>query len=180
MTWLVSTLLALTACSPPDPVLSGIPEQPLLVPKAEAPERPSNEPAPYVKPDNVYVDVRHFCGQDLDAVRVELNDQLGDRQSVRELGAVDGRELQFIRGTVREVHGTIYMVAVPLIEPMYRRVALQQTGFPAFSGGVIRLSNEFRINNSWDFRRIRMKRVARDAEMVSELEAWRWIPRDRQ
>ena len=101
-------------------------------------------------------------------------------QAETRLRTVDGREIQFIRGTIREVEGTIYMVSVPLIEPMYRRVALQQTGYPAFSGGVIRLSNEFRINNSWDHRRIRMKRVARDAEMVSEVEAWRWIPRDRQ
>ena len=180
MTWLLSTLLALTACSPPDPVLSGIPDQPLLAPKADGTEDSSNEAAPYVKPADVYVDIRHLCGQRMDAVRVELNEPLGGRQSVRELGAVDGREIQYIRGTIRVVDGTIYMVSVPLIEPMYRRVAFQQTGFPAFSGGVIRLSNEFRINNSWDYRRIRMKRVSRDAEMVSEIEAWRWIPRDRQ
>lgn len=180
MTWFLSTLLALTACSPPDPVLSGLPDRPLLFPKANGTAKTTNEPAPYVKPADVYVDVRHLCGQRMDAVRVELNEQLGDRQNVRELGAVDGREIQFIRGTIREVGGTIYMVSVPLIEPMYRRVALQQTGYPAFAGGVIRLSNEFRINNSWDHRRIRMKRVARDAEMVSEVEAWRWIPRDRQ
>ena len=160
--------------------MSGIPQQPLLVPAADTPERSTKEPEPYVKPADVYVDVRHLCGQKLDSVRVELNEQLGDRQSVRELGEVNGRELQFIRGTVREVDGTIYMVSVPLLEPMYRRLALQQSGFPAFSGGVIRLSNEFRINNSWDFRRIRMKRIARNEEMVSEIEAWRWIPRDRQ
>jgi hypothetical protein len=180
MTWLLSILLGLTACNPPEPVLSGIPDQPLLAPKADVQQTTSNQAAAYVKPANVYVDVRHLCGQRLDAVRIELSDQLGERQSVRELGAVDGRELQFIRGSVREVGGTIYMVSVPLIEPMYRRVALQRTGFPAFSSGVIRLSNEFRINNSWDFRRIRMKRIDRDAEMVSEVEAWRWIPRDRQ
>jgi hypothetical protein len=180
MTWLLSILLGLTACNPPEPVLSGIPDQPLLVAKAELAETTSNQPTAYVKPADVYVDVRHFCGQRLDAVRVELSQQLGDRQSVRELGAVDGREIQFIRGSIREVGGTIYMVSVPLLEPMYRRVALQQTGFSVFSGGVIRLSNEFRINNSWDFRRIRMKRIERDAEMVSEVEAWRWIPRDRQ
>lgn len=180
MTWLQFILLGLTGCNPPEPVLSGIPDQPLLTPKADVQQPTPNQTAAYVKPADVYVDVRHFCGQRLDAVRVELTDQLGERQSVRELGAVDGREFQFIRGTVREVGGTIYMVSVPLIEPMYRRVALQQTGFPAFSTSVIRLSNEFRINNSWDFRRIRMKRIERDAEMVSEVEAWRWIPRDRQ
>ena len=180
MTWLLPTLLTLTACRPPDPVLSGIPDQPLLTPKAETPDLPSKQPAVYVKPSDVYVDIRHLCGQRLDAVRVELNEQLGNRQSVRDLGSVDGIEYQFIRGTIRVAEGTIYMVSVPLIEPMYRRVALQQTGFSAFSGGVIRLSNEFRINNSWDFRRIRMKRIARDAEMVSSVEAWRWIPRDRQ
>ena len=175
-------LFALLACDPPDPVLSGIPEGPILAPLA--PEAVDNERSEsvqtYVKPPEVHVDIRHLCGQQFDAVRADLIDQLGERQRVRVLDAVRGREIQYERGRVRVLDGVVYMMSVPLNEPMYRRVAFERTGFPAFSGAAIQLSGEYRITNEWDFRRIRMTRVARDAEMVNHVEAWRWLPRERQ
>ena len=60
------------------------------------------------------------------------------------------------------------------------REALQRLGFPAFTGGVIRTSRDYRINNVWDFRRVRMIRAGRDEEKVSQVEVWRWLPRERQ
>ena len=175
-------LLAMTiiGCDPPEPVLSGIPEAPLLKEADDSTPRTDREPEPYEKPGNVQVDVRYLCGQPLESIRTELIEQLGPRQNVRILDATRGREVQYTRGRIRVLNGVIYMVSVPLNEPMYRRVALEKTGFPPFSGSVIRLSGEYRINNQWDFRRIRMTRVARDAEMVNEVEAWRWLPRERQ
>ena len=175
-------LRVLLACDPPDPVLSGIPEGPLLAaPPASDVENDQPEPVEaYVKPPEVHVDIRHLCGQQFDAVRADLIEQLGERQRVRVLDAVRGREIQYERGRVRVLDGVVYMMSVPLNEPMYRRMAFERTGFPAFSGAAIQLSGEYRITNEWDFRRIRMKRVARDAEMVNHVEAWRWLPRERQ
>ena len=38
------------------------------------------------------------------------------------------------------------------------------------------LHREFRLNYEWDHRRIRLKRVDRDSELVKEVEAWKWVP----
>ena len=129
-------LRVLLACDPPDPVLSGIPEGPLLAaPPTSDVENDQPEPVEaYVKPPEVHVDIRHLCGQQFDAVRADLIEQLGERQRVRVLDAVRGREIQYERGRVRVLDGVVYMMSVPLNEPMYRRVAFERTGFPAFSG----------------------------------------------
>jgi hypothetical protein len=176
--WL--TILVLS-CSPPEPVLSGIPAAPILTPDAEEPAGPERSaPKVYVKPDGVDVDVRHLCGKRIEEVRAELHQQLGDQENVRDLSGNHGREIQYTRGRVRVADETVYMVSVPLNEPLYRREALQRLGFPAFTGGVIRTSRDYRINNVWDFRRIRMMRSGRDEEKVSKVEVWRWLPRERQ
>ena len=169
----------MSACSPPEPVLSGIPETPILEDAPAEPNATIKVPAPYVKPQEVYVDARYLAGKRFETVRDEIAEQMGQRQGQRLLGTTNGKEIQYIRGRLRLKDGVIYMVQVELPQPMHRREALQSTGFPAFTGGVIRFSGEYRINNQWDFRRIRMKREYRDAEMVSQVEAWRWNPRER-
>ena len=176
--WL--TILA-WACSPPEPVLSGIPSAPILSP-SDAVATPSVQEAPrvYVKPDGVDVDVRHICGKRLETVRTALHEQLGEQETVRDLSGNHGREIQFTRGRIRVADQTVYMVSVPLNEPLFRREALQRLGFPAFTGGVIRTSRDYRINNVWDFRRVRMIRTGRDQEKVNRVEVWRWLPRERQ
>ena len=174
--------LAILGCNPPEPVLSGIPETPLLSEK-EAPAKRTAEAqaqASYEKPGNVYVDIRYLCGQPFNAVRAELSDQLGTKQNERQLDALRGREIQYTRGRIRVADGIVYMVTIHLLEPMYRRVAFEKTGFPPFTGALIRLSNEYRINNEWDFRRIRLTRSGRDAEKVNEVQVWRWLPKERQ
>tara|TARA_B100000575_G_scaffold288200_1_gene287842 strand:+ start:473 stop:1012 length:540 start_codon:yes stop_codon:yes gene_type:complete len=173
-------VLLLGACESPAPVLSGIPEDPLLAAPDRVSEAAEPLPTPYTKPPEVWVDIRYLCGQPLTAVRADLLDQLGPQLRVRELDAVRGREIQYERGRVRVLNGVVYMMSIPLNEPMYRRVAFERTGFPAFSGSAIQLSGEYRMNNEWDFRRIRMTRVERDSEFVNHVEAWRWLPRERQ
>lgn len=172
--------LSVLGCRPPEPVLSGIPNAPILSATADDTVKPDRAPEPYAKTPDIYVDIRHLCGKPLERIKVELHEQLGQRQNVRALSGSQGQEIQFTRGRVRVHDGIVYMVSVPLNEPRYRREALQLTGFPPYSGGVIRTSREYRLNNQWDFRRIRMKRAGRDAEQVTEVEAWRWLPQERQ
>jgi len=180
MTFSLLLAAVFVACDPPEPVISGIPSQPLLsAPEEEAPKKPKVS-KPYVKPQDTYVDVRHLCGQRLESVRDHIHDQLGRRQNTRDLGEVLGREIQYTRGRIRVLDGVVYMMSIPLIEPMYRRQALQQTGFPAQTSNVLSYSGEFRINNQWDFRRIRLRRSQRDAETISEVDVWRWLPRERR
>ena len=171
---------ALTACDPPEPVISGIPSQPLLSPAEETEQKQPKAPPPYAKPTDVYVDVRHLCGKRFESIRDQLYEQLGAKQNTRDLGEVYGQEIQYTRGRIRILDGVVYMMSIPLLEPMYRRQALQQTGFPAQTSSVLSYSGEFRINNQWEFRRIRLKRSKRDAETVSEVDVWRWLPRERQ
>lgn len=175
--WVV--IIATMACSPPEPVLSGIPESPILKQAPSLDEKKPKTPAPYAKPEDVYVDARHFGGKRFEIVRDQVIDQMGQRQGQRVLSASQGKEIQYIRGRIRVKDGVIYMIQIDLPRAMLRREALQSTGFPAFTGGAIRFSGEYRINNQWDFRRIRMKREYRDAEMVNQIEAWRWNPRER-
>ena len=172
--------VAILGCSPLQPVLSGIPVAPILTKDPQAKDKVVSAPKVYIKADNVIVDVRHICGQTLDQVATLLHEQLGDRQSTRVLNSNLGVEYQYARGRIRVHGGVVYMMRVPLNQPHYRRKALQLMGFPAYTGGVIRTSGEYRINNAWNFRRIRLKRAGRDAEQVNELEAWRWLPRERQ
>ena len=177
--WLLISA-ALMACDPPEPVISGIPSQPLLSAADTTEQKKANTIKPYTKPKDVYVDVRHLCGKRFDAVRDQIHDQLGSKQNSRDLGEVSGTEIQYTRGRIRILDGVVYMMSIPLIEPMYRRQALQQVGFPAQTSSVLSYSGEFRINNQWDFRRLRLRRSARDAETVNEVDVWRWLPRERR
>ena len=170
----------LVSCDPPEPVISGIPREPLLAASQNETSKTVKQKRTYVKPEGVYVDVRHLCGQRMEAIRDHIHDQLGTRQNIRSLGEVLGREIQFTRGTIRVLDGVVYMMSIPLIEPMYRRQALQTIGFPAQTTSVLAYSGEYRINNQWDFRRIRMRRSKRDAETISEVDVWRWLPRERR
>mgnify|MGYP001229975055 CR=1 FL=1 len=178
--FLIIAVLSL-GCDPPEPVLSGIPANPILEEQNEEDDNgAAKAPRTYVKAEDVTIDVRHICGKNIDNVRTQIHEQLGTKQSVRMLKGNHGREIQYTRGRIRVHDDVVYMVNIPLNEPLYRREALQQLGFPPFTGGVIRTSREYRINNAWDFRRIRMKRAGRDAEKVTEVEVWRWLPRERQ
>jgi hypothetical protein len=179
LSWLIISL-AWLACDPPEPVISGIPSEPLLSEATKKEAAPARTPKPYSKPDGVYVDVRQLCGKRLEAIREHIHEQLGTQQNIRDLDARSGREIQYTRGRIRVLNGVVYMMSIPLIEPMYRREALQKTGFPAQTSSVLSYSGEFRINNQWDFRRIRLKRTERDAETISDVDVWRWLPRERR
>ena len=96
-----------------------------------------------------------------------------------ELPGDNGTELRFVRGAVRVVDDRVYMVRVPLPEPVRRGAALEAVGLLSSTGKYLILHREFRLNNERGFRRIRMRRLDRDSELVTEVEAWRWIPGER-
>jgi hypothetical protein len=172
----------LAGCSQTEPVLSGIPEAPILAELGSGDEqndkkRPKGQ---YIKAADVYVDIRHIGGQQFDQIRDIIDDQMGPLQNRRVVSEIDGEELQFIRGTIRVVNGRVYMVRIPLTQPLRRTEALQSAGFPPFTKSVIRSHREFRLNHEWGFRRLRLRRVGADDERVTHVEAWKWLPRERQ
>lgn len=173
----------LSGCRQETPVLTGIPEEALLEGTASAAERrdqltedlPEVDTTPYAIPEGVYVDVSRLTSRPFRDSRDEIGDQLGELVSTRTLH--DGvTEMTFERAVVRMSDDRIFMIRVPLPEPMRRSESLQLLGFPLFVDRYLSFHREFRLNHEWDFRRIRLKREAPGSEMITEIEAWRWIP----
>lgn len=183
-------LLLLTACTTGEPVLQGVPGTPLLVPpeageeeavaSSEAPpDGRSANPELYQKAANVWVDINFLAGKSWSEVRGEANSQLGPLTESVDLPGDNGVELRFTRGAVRVADDRVYMVWVPLPEPTRRGEALEAVGLLPSTSKYLILHREFRLNNERGFRRIRMRRLDRDSEFVTEVEAWRWIPGER-
>ncbi len=185
MRHVVTTLMltGLLCCQEPEPVLPGIPPEALLAGTSSAEERreqltedPPQEIAPaYTRAPGVYLDVHYLGGRSFQESRQEVLEQLGALLSSRALHN-EGTEMTFERGIIRVSDEQIYMISVPLPEPLRRSEALQLLGFPPYVDRYITLHREYRLNHEWGFRRIRMKRQDRDSELVTNVEAWRWIP----
>lgn len=172
-------LTGLCGCSDPEPVLRGVPDQALLAEGGGVGLAAEAEAPGYVKPEGIYVDVRHLGGRSFDGSRDVIANQLGTLLESTGLGGEDGRELTFERATLRVVDDLVYMVRVPLPEPLRRTDALELLGFPIQTDEAIVLHREYRLNHEWGFRRIRMMRVGTDNELVHTVEAWRWVPGER-
>jgi hypothetical protein len=125
------------------------------------------------------VDVAHFAGRSLDAVRGELEEQLGEILEVVELSQRDGREIRLGRGLVREVNGGIYLVRVELPHPMRRSEAMRRVGLPPQVRKWLGFTNEWRASWLYGFERVRMGREERDSEFVVWVEALKSNPRKR-
>ncbi len=179
---LALALVALAGCGPEEPVLQGVPAEALLASQPSAEQRAAsadrlNRSAtePYLKPEGVYVDVLYLGGASFRLNRDVLADQLGALQAVEDLP--DGAQrARFERGEVQVKDDAIYLVTVPLPQPLRRSEALNALGFPAYVGRYVSLHREYRLNNTWGFRRLRLKRQSPEDELVTELEAWHTVP----
>jgi hypothetical protein len=170
-------------CVDEEPVLIGIPQEALLNGQAEEtkPGAPAAKPpVHYKKSKAVYVDVRFLGGKPFLQVRDILTDQLGPLQGHQQIDSKAGESLEFLRGSVRVIKGTVAMLNIPLPEPLRRAEALEALGFPPYVGGYTIFHREYRLHHEWGFRRIRLKREDRRSERVIEVEAWRWLPGERE
>ena len=173
----------LLGCREEAPVLTGIPAEPLLQGTASAEERriqlaedlPETSTTAYVKPDGVYIDVSHLTSRSFRDNRDLIGDQLGELISSRSLHD-EVTEMTFAHAVVRLSEDRIFMMRVPLEEPMRRSDALQQLGFPLFADRYITFHREFRLNHEWNFRRIRLLRLEPGSELIDTVELWRYIP----
>ncbi len=169
----------LAACGPEEPVLEGVPQQPLLqaTPAQGADVAASADPeAGYAPPAGVDVDVHYLGGRSFREQRDVVGAQLGNLVEVTPLPGGGGEEMRFERGSLRVVDDRIYMIDVPLTTPLRRTDALLALGFPAQADRYVILHREYRLNNAWGFRRIRLKRESADNELVTEVEAWQEVP----
>ena len=173
----------LLGCREETPVLTGIPAAPLLEGTASAQERRAQieEDLPeviqdvYEKPAGVYIDITHITNRSFRDSRDVIADQLGEL--IQTTDRHDGMtEMLFERAVIRLSDDRIFMIRVPLPEPLRRSESLQLLGFPMFVDRYITFHHEYRLNHEWDFRRIRLKRQSSESELITEVEAWRWIP----
>ena len=178
----VVIVMGALGCTRNDPVLTGVPDAPLLqeLPSA-ADQRTEDAPEPelsaeYQRPEGVLVDIRYLGGRRYSTNRDIIQEQLGDRVDVRALNAERGEELQFTRGAIRVFNDTIYMFSIPLQEPLRRHEALAAVGLPTIVDRYISLDREFRIHHEWGFRRIQLQRTAPDSELVDAITVWQWLP----
>ena len=171
---LLAICFLLAACGEPEPVLPGVPSGPLVpaAPRSTEPEAPRI----YELPPGVMVDVQYLVGHPLSQVRAEVLTQLGSLVSSTELPPGRGEELQMERGTIRALEDRIYMLRIPLPNPMRRSEVLRLIGLPPQVGETIQTHREYRLNHERGIRRIRMMRQSRRNELVTEVEVWQFIP----
>ncbi len=180
----IGLVLCLLGCGEPEPVVSGVPQTPEDAAErrkaAELRASPAAIDAAYERAEGVYVDLRYLGGRSYTGVREEVEAQLGAVLEEEELSTLDGREVRLERGTLRVVDGIIYMLDIPLPAPVRRTEALALLGLPAATKDYVLLTTEFRLTNSWGYRRIRFFRTERDGQQVDRVEAWRFVPMERQ
>lgn len=172
----------LAACTGDEPVVSGV--KPRTVEEVKAKREgqaiaasPRALEVGYEKPEGVYIDVRFLGGRNYTAVRPEIEAQFGALLETDDLPEGQGVELAFTRGRLRTLDDTIYMLDIPLPEPMRRDEALRLLGFPDIVPHAYNvLTMEYRLTNVWDFRRLRFFRSDPDGDRVDRIEAWKRNP----
>ncbi|MEC7985322.1 MAG: hypothetical protein VX278_09165 [Myxococcota bacterium] len=179
--WFVFILFA---CRASPPSITGIPDDPLLSEQKSAAEMRKKKPKIkqarfYSKRPEVVVDVSYFGGNDFIEAQPYLIEQLGAQLSKRSLSPKEGESRMYERGEIRLFEGVIYMIRFELPTPMRRSSALPAAGLPEQVDDYIITHREYQLTYQWEFRRIRMKRQDKSNELVTNFEAWKWIPQER-
>ena len=173
--------MGLAACASEPPVLTGVPDAPLLSdwkPASEAAPPPAAQ-VEYKRAEGVVVDAPYLAGRSLASVREVVVDQLGALMEARELGGEDGRELAYEHGKLRVAEDLIYCIELAFPEPVRRSEALRQVGLPEQVDDWLIFHREYRLNHEWGFRRIRLGRQSPEDEEVLWIQLWRWVPGER-
>ncbi len=162
-------------CGPPEPVLLALPDDGVLNPNA-APTAEATAAQAYARPPGAYVDAPHLLRTRVVDGQDQLRAQLGALVSTEELPNGAGQELRMERGTIRVIDQRVYMVKVPLPEPVRRLDAFPVLGLPPPVGEPIQTHRELRYHNERGMRLVRLVRQAPQAELVTEVEVWSRIP----
>ena len=173
-------LLALTfGCF--DPSAQTLPEQTLLgdVPSAEENrEREAPiETTVYSKSEGVLVDILYMGGKPFHEINDLLATQLGPLQEHLELNNKEEFR-RYEQGDISIKDGAVFRIHFFYPESIRRNTALAQIGFPEQVGSYIITHKEYQLTNQFGFRRLRMKREDKSTELVTEIEAWKWIPQE--
>ncbi len=159
---------ACTACLDTEPVLAGV----------QITEAPVENPGPkvYSMAEGVQVDAPHLLTHPVTETREAVLDQLGDLTGSRDLAPGSGQELTLARGRIRVIDQRPYMVAFSFGRAVRQDQAFHLAGLPSQIGEPITTHRELRFHNERGMRLVRLIREAPNAELVSGVEVWAWIP----
>jgi hypothetical protein len=159
---------ASTACLDTEPVLAGV----------QTPSAPVESPGPkvYSKAEGVQVDAPYLLTHPVSETREAVLEQLGQLTGSRDLAPGSGQELTLERGRVRVIDQRPYMVAFSFGRGVRQDQAFHLAGLPSQINEPITTHRELRFHNERGMRLVRLIREAPNADLVSGVEVWAWIP----
>ena len=162
-----------------EPVLQAIEAPTILDEVQSADERlATKDIVEYQRKEGVYVDVRYLGGRSWIDAQPTLANQLGNLQDSQELPMRQGTRYIYDKGSVYIYEDQVYRIDLALPEELRRSQVLQTLGFPEQVDKYLITHREYVLENEWEFRRIRMKRVGTENELVKEVSAWKFSPQE--
>ena len=178
MFFLSVSILWMTACGDPKPVLQGLEEQSILA-KKDLFSAPQKKNEGYQKSPQVYIDVFYLGGRSYTTSKGIIAEQFGQFQEVIELPMGKGMRYRFEKGNIQVLNDEIYMIQIDLPELKRRSESFRMMGFPDQIDKYIITHREYIVKHQWEFLRFRLYREDKNSEMVTRFEAWKWDPKDR-
>jgi hypothetical protein len=122
------------------------------------------------------IDIPFLKGKSIDQVKGTLMQQLGSLQEVLPLANPEEEIRRYEKGEVSLYEGLIYRVKVIFPYPMRRSEGLMYVGIPEQVDKYLVTHHEYQLMNTFEMRRIRLRRENKENELVTEIEVFAWIP----
>ena len=122
------------------------------------------------------IDIPFLRGKSIDQVKGILTQQLGPLQEVIPLANPEEEIRKYEQGEVSLYENNIYRVKVIFPYPMRRSEALMYVGIPEQVDNYMVTHREYQLTNTFEMRRIRLKRESQENELVTDIEVFAWIP----
>jgi hypothetical protein len=133
-------------------------------------------PAPSQTSSTSGIDIPFLKGKSIDQVKGILTQQLGSLQEVLTLANPEEEIRRYENGEVSLYEGLIYRIKVIFPYAMRRSDALMYVGIPEQVDKYLVTHREYQLMNTFEMRRIRLRRDSQDNELVTEIEVFAWIP----
>ena len=172
-------LSILFSCRETTPALQTLQPPSVLEEEAKATKTASSpSQRVYSKASNIYIDLFYLGGRSYSSSQGIIGEQFGDLLEFSELPMGLGRVYQYEKGSIQVWNDQIYMFRIPLPRLMRRSEAFQQLGFPEQIDKYLITHREYMVEHQWEFKRFRLFRDSKENELVKEVEAWKFHPKD--
>ena len=122
------------------------------------------------------IDIPYLKGKSIEQVKGILTQQLGPLQEVLPLANPEEEIRRYENGEISLYEGIVFRVKVIFPYPMRRSEALMYVGIPEQVDKYLVTHHEYQLMNTFEMRRIRLRRDSKENELVTEIEVFAWIP----